>query len=92
MAQAMAKASSVVQKQLEVNEEMDVEEYRLKHPFSGAHATAKSIAETINNWETGNEIVYKLEQNRLNEISMKAAEQLRDALKQKGTNVNHTIV
>ena len=39
------------------------------------------MASTINNWETGNDIVYKLEQNRLNEISMNAAKTLNEAYK-----------
>ena len=51
---------SVVQME-QPRDEFDPDEYRLRHPFSGAQASAKTMASTINNWETGNEIVYKLE-------------------------------
>ena len=62
-------------------DEFDPDEYRLRHPFSGAQATAKTMASTINNWESGNDIVYKLEQGRLNEISLNAAKTLNMAYK-----------
>ena len=44
---------------------MDPDEYRLRHPFTGQKNDMKSLADRLNGWEKNNDLIYKLEADKL---------------------------
>jgi len=81
LADAIAGAS-VAEKQDDDKIE-DPDEYRLRHPFSGMVSSPKNLASELNKWESGNSLVYKLEDDHLKHFSEEAMANL--------TKINSTL-
>ena len=69
---------------------MDPDEYRLKHPFTGAKNDVKSLADRLNGWEQGNQLIYKLEVDKLKSVADEALKN--QTLIIKNNNSTTTIV
>lgn len=90
LANAISQASAESTEKEPDSSIMDPDEYRLKHPFTGAKNDVKSLADRLNGWEKNNELVYKLEADKLKSVADEA--QKNQTLIIKNNNSTTTIV